>query len=611
MPVQSVASPFISGSMYLRYFGFSDHPFALTPDPGFLFLSPHHREALGHLVYGTGEHGGFVQLTGEVGTGKTTLIRALLEQDTPGVDVALCVNPRLTAVELLATICDELGVDYPQAQAGSLKTLVDHLNAHLLETHAAGRRTVLIIDEAQDLSPETLEQVRLLTNLETRKHKLLRIILVGQPELESLLSRPDLRQLAQRITARYHLRSFRADETRAYVQHRLMVAGGQAGLFTPGALKQVHRRSGGTPRLVNIICERALLGTYSLGAREVSAAIVKRAAQETQPGPVGRPLSETRPALVPLALILLTVSLAALAAATQWLPAERLAANVMGGAAPAEADEAQLTDAEKAAADTGLAQADDDAAASPDSGDAAAPASAPDAGDDAKPDDAATSTAGSQTPDMASPATETVVLPDLPEGNAEMAQLLRMWGVFGATVNARCNGMRIGDLRCLQDRGSFADLERYDRPALLELKQGKRTRQVLLSELGPERARIIAPGGVVEWPRSALARLWTGEYQVVWRLEASTRRIQQGSVGNSVVWLRRKLARAEGRDPDKEVGSPSPVFDEGLANSLRRFQVSNGLKPDGVVGARTMILLNLVDVSPNDGSPRLSAQETG
>lgn len=268
--------------MYAAYFGLREPPFAITPDPTYVYLSRHHQEALAHLLYGAGETGGFVQLTGEVGTGKTTLVRTLLEQRLEKVDIALCLNPRLTVEELLATVCDELGAAYPPG-AITLKPLLDALNAHLLQTHAAGRRTVLIIDEAQNLSREVLEQVRLLTNLETAKDKLLRIILVGQPELRRMLARADLRQLAQRITARYHLPPLDRRETTAYINHRWQVAGGSRDGFTAGALRVVYRRSGGIPRLINILCDRALLGAYSRGERRVTATLVRQAAGEALP----------------------------------------------------------------------------------------------------------------------------------------------------------------------------------------------------------------------------------------------------------------------------------------------------------------------------------------
>lgn len=271
--------------MYLSHFGLDREPFSLTPDPRFLFLSERHREALAHLIYGLQTHGGFVQLTGEVGAGKTTLCRSVLEQVPAGVDVALVLNPRLSAQELVASVCDELGAAYPPGTQ-SLKVLVDALNRHLLATHAAGRWTVLIVDEAQQLTAEVLEQIRLLTNLETPTAKLLQIVLIGQPELQELMARPDLRQLAQRVTARYHLGPLSREETAAYVVHRLEVAGQVAPLFTPRALRRVHELSGGVPRVVNVLCDRALLGAYAKGVLRVDAKLVSRAAAEVRGGAV-------------------------------------------------------------------------------------------------------------------------------------------------------------------------------------------------------------------------------------------------------------------------------------------------------------------------------------
>ena len=270
--------------MYLDYFGFTQSPFSITPDPGFLFLSHDHKEAFAHLLYGVGDTGGFVQLTGEVGTGKTTLCRYLLENTPEEVDVALILNPRQSALELVASICDELSIDYPH-ESDSIKALIDRLNSHLLEQHRQGRRTVLVIDEAQNLSVEVLEQIRLLTNLETAHHKLLQILLIGQPELQTMMDRSELRQLAQRITARYHLTPLSLSETIAYIHHRLTVAGCRKKLFAKGALKEVYRRSQGVPRLINIICDRALLGAYSISAAHVNAKLIKQADQEIKGKP--------------------------------------------------------------------------------------------------------------------------------------------------------------------------------------------------------------------------------------------------------------------------------------------------------------------------------------
>ena len=211
--------------MYADFFGLNEKPFSITPDPRYLYLSPRHADALAHLLYGISESGGFIQLTGEVGTGKTTLIRSVLEQLPAKAEVALILNPRLSPEELLQSICEELRIALPEDR--SAKALVDTLNAELLRANAEGRRIVLIIDEAQTLRPELIEQVRLLTNLETPKQKLLQIILIGQPELREMLGRPEMRQVAQRVTGRYHLEPLSAQETAAYVRHRLRVAGAQ------------------------------------------------------------------------------------------------------------------------------------------------------------------------------------------------------------------------------------------------------------------------------------------------------------------------------------------------------------------------------------------------
>ena len=267
--------------MYEAYFNLASAPFAVTPDPRYVYLTKRHREALAHLQYGILQPGGFVQLTGEVGTGKTTLCRCLLEQLPPEADVAVILNPRLGVVGLLAAICDELHIQYSSDSLDTIKTLVDALHAHLLEAHGRGRRTVLIIDEAQNLSPAVLEQVRLLTNLETSTEKLLQIILIGQPELKRLLAHRELRQLAQRITARYHLMPLSLADTVAYIRHRLRVAGGDPSLFTPAALCQVYCLSDGIPRLINVLCDRALLGTYALERSRVNAAMVRRAGRES------------------------------------------------------------------------------------------------------------------------------------------------------------------------------------------------------------------------------------------------------------------------------------------------------------------------------------------
>ena len=564
--------------MYLRYYGFKDFPFSVTPDPAFLYLSASHREALGHLLYGAGEHGGFVALIGEVGTGKTTLIRALVDNEMADLDIALCWNPQLQVKEFVATICDELGADYDPREDTTQKALVDRLNAHLLATHAANRRTVLIIDEAQNLSREVLEQLRLLTNLETHKHKLLRIILVGQPELSELLERHDLRQLAQRITARFRLRPLDRQETRAYIQHRLDLAGGSQHLFTRPATALVRLYSGGIPRLINMVCERALMGGYANGKSRIGALMLSRAAMETLPR--RRRVSRMRVVLPAAAL-----ALVALVGAVAWYPGIQLsrAAGWIGGG-----QAAQVASADEAASNE---SSDDVSGDGPDAAGESAEAAAAD-GERAG--------AGPRGQDDAPPS-------GIPAGDADINQMLRLWGVFGSQVQSSCDSLRVGDLRRLSDSGSFAMVERYNRPALLTLQREGRRQTVLLSALDETHATLVGANGTRRVDRRELAGMWTGDFRIIWRSDSGVGLIQPGAVGDAVVWLRQRLARASGRNPAAELGPPSPVYDDELQAELEAFQLSKGLRADGMAGPRTQIMLN--GAVPSPGSPALNRAE--
>ncbi|HEY5293778.1 MAG TPA: AAA family ATPase, partial [Burkholderiales bacterium] len=299
--------------MYQHYFGLAEAPFSIAPDPRYLYLSQRHQEALAHLLYGVNGDGGFVLLTGEVGAGKTTVCRCLLQQIPASCDVAYIFNPKLTVEELLSTICVEFGIACPIGNA-SIKVFVDCINAYLLDAHAKGRHTVLIIDEAQNLSADVLEQMRLLTNLETNERKLLQIILLGQPELALMLERPELRQLSQRIVARYHLGPLTKPEVAAYVRHRLEISGAQRQLFPAALMGRVYRLSGGVPRVINVLCDRSLLGTYVQGKERVDRATLAQAAREVFYQ--GRRRSLVRPLLALLVLVLFAVL------ATRWYQLE-------------------------------------------------------------------------------------------------------------------------------------------------------------------------------------------------------------------------------------------------------------------------------------------------
>ena len=268
--------------MYMRFFGLKQEPFSLAPDPRYLYMSKRHREALAHLLYGVGGGGGFVLLSGEIGAGKTTVCRCFLEQIPKRCNVAYIFNPKLTVLELVKSICDEFHIPPPKARGpATVKTYVDALNDFLLRTHAVGQNNVLIIDEAQQLSAEVLEQLRLLTNLETNERKLLQIVLIGQPELRTMLERPDLEQLAQRVIARFHLKALTAKETEHYIRHRLSVAGMTRAIpFDRKALQRVHEISRGVPRRINLLCDRVMLGAYAHGRHVIDDAMVEKAGRE-------------------------------------------------------------------------------------------------------------------------------------------------------------------------------------------------------------------------------------------------------------------------------------------------------------------------------------------
>jgi general secretion pathway protein A len=265
--------------MYNEFYGFSESPFNITPDPRFLFYSRRHQEAFDHLVFGIQERKGFIQLTGEVGAGKTTLCRALLERLGSEVRTALILNPCLTQTQLLRAILMELGIKARRDRASCLQDL----NSFLLEQVAEGHDVVLIIDEAQDLGLDLLEQVRLLSNLETDQRKLLQIVLVGQPELRDQLSKRRLRQLRQRITVRYHLSPLNFDETEQYIHYRLHVAGGNSRPdFSRWALRRIHRYACGVPRLINAVCDKTLLCGYVKGTDRLRLRHVRRAISELE-----------------------------------------------------------------------------------------------------------------------------------------------------------------------------------------------------------------------------------------------------------------------------------------------------------------------------------------
>ncbi|HEY0767877.1 MAG TPA: AAA family ATPase [Steroidobacteraceae bacterium] len=527
--------------MYLSFFGLHEKPFAITPDPRYLYLSERHAEALAHLLYGINEAGGFVQLTGEVGTGKTTIVRSLLAQTPKNAEIALILNPRMTAPEFLLTICEELGIGVQDAALGSRKDLVDILSHYLLRAHGTGKRVVLVVDEAQNLSPEVLEQVRLLTNLETNTQKLLQIILIGQPELRELLSRNELRQLAQRITGRYHLNPLSRDETAAYVRHRLRVAGATTDIFGPQTMHEVFRLSQGVPRVINVICDRALLGAYSLDRHRVTATLVRNAAAEV----FGRRIT---PHWLAWALTAGIGALLTLATVALW--------NLQPWGARSGVARAPQSNAAMAAA----AAAPAAAVRRP------APPPAPHLGEL-----------------LAQHAAET-------DTDSAFARLLGLWGAkYQPNGTDPCSQATQQGLECVTERGSFGQLRLYNRPAILLLSDSAGTsHQVVLSALDDEQARIEL-GGARTVGIGELSHYWLGDFVMLWRPASSpVKALSAGMRGAEVRWLRQSLQRLHGVAGDAPVND---VFDAELTGWVRDFQRRHQLAVDGIAGVRTQIAL--------------------
>ena len=561
--------PAILPAMYVSFFGLQHAPFSIAPDPRYLYMSERHREALAHLLYGVQAGGGFVLLTGEIGAGKTTVCRCFLEQVPAGCQVGYIVNPKLSVGELLQTVAEEFGIPPPaDAASATVKTWVDALNQHLLAAHAQGRHCLLIIDEAQHLSADVLEQLRLLTNLETHDRKLLQIILIGQPELRSQLAAPGMEQLAQRVIARYHLQALSAAETTAYVAHRLAVAGLAGGSpFDAGALRQVHRLTAGVPRRINLLCDRALLGAYAQGRSQVDRRTVAQAAAEVFGPAVARAGSGRRVALAAgLAVLPL------LGGVLWWAlaPGARSVAQPPLAAAPAAQASGPLAGVAASAA-------------------VAVPASA-------------TAPAGH------APATAAPVLPVFDpqadwaalaaDDSTALRELATAWGP-PLPAGAPCTVGPAQGLACWRHRsGNLPLLAQLDRPVVLGLvDDGGRSGFARLLALGPQGAVIGA--GTRRWrlPADQLAALWRGELHTWWRLPPGASTAQDGTVaillpganGPAVAALQQALARAASQPAPP---ADAAAYDAALRQRVAAFQLSAGLKPDGLAGPTTYMLLN-------------------
>ncbi|GAB2871779.1 ExeA family protein [Pseudoduganella ginsengisoli] len=533
--------------MYTQFFQLKQSPFSIAPDPRYLYMSERHREALAHLLYGVGSGGGFVLLTGEIGAGKTTVCRCFMEQIPANCELGYIFNPRLTVEELLQSVCEEFRIAMPEG-LHSVKSYIDAINRHLLASHAAGRNNVLIIDEAQNLSPPVLEQLRLLTNLETSERKLLQIILIGQPELRTMLARPELEQLAQRVIARYHLGSLSVEETGSYIGHRLAVAGAHGAPFPRQLMSLIHRMTGGVPRRINLLCDRALLGAYVENTHTVTRAILRRAGAEVfTEAAAAAPPSRRRwqyAAAGVLAGAVLTG-----AAAWQLLPAMKspqaaLSAMPGAGAAPG-AQAAAVTQAALGAPGTQRG---------------------PVAGADVQ-----TATSGAAAG----------------QADAALRQLAELWGQQVPDGDFCASAAKL-NLRCLHGKGGLEELRSLDRPAVLQLTDGRTSRYAVLASLDGRNAVLRTAGKTENITADTLALRFDGAYTTLWRAPRAWRgEVVEGDRGPDVDWLARRLAEMNGARKPRD----NRPLDSATLQLLRDFQQAQGLKVDGVAGPKTMIRL--------------------
>jgi general secretion pathway protein A len=552
--------------MYAAFFGLSQPPFSIAPDPRYLFMSERHREALAHLLYGVESGGGFVLLTGEIGAGKTTVCRRFLEQTPEHTRVAYIFNPKLTVSDLLQTICHEFGVsvDHKGSGPATIKAYLDPLNAHLLQCHAAGEHSVLIIDEAQSLSPHVLEQLRLLTNLETNERKLLQIILIGQPELRQMLARPEMEQLAQRVIARFHLGALSEAETLQYVAHRMGVAGwrGSAPPFTADALRRVHGLSGGVPRRINLLCDRALLGAYAGASSQVGASIVQNAAREAfgEYAPSATRTHRGRPAMGWMGVALGVFAGAAVTggAAMLWhSPPLAVAASERPGPEQAASSEAPDNAALALAAENRLVTSPGDAGPTP------------------------SSTQGDVRSGL--PPSETW----FSNRNQAFSALGPLWGPDLGTQQPCSEAQQLG-LQCYRTpRMTVNGLRQLNRPAVLKLFQpGQQAGYVLVTAIVGETIELSA--GEQRWrmPLSALSGVWKGDYASLWRTPPGQKgRLSTGFQQPAATWMAQQLTRLQSQ-------GKLPASAKSLKDMVEAFQRANGIEADGVAGPGTLMFIN-------------------
>jgi len=566
--------------MYNEYFGFKESPFSIAPDPHYLYMTAQHREALAHLVYGLNSDGGCILLTGEVGTGKTTICRCLLEQIPDHANIALLLNPKVTAIELLETICDEFKI--PNFDKNStVKTYIDLINTFLLEAHARNEKTVLIIDEAQNLDSTVLEQLRLLTNLETNQRKLLQIVILGQPELLDILSQEKMRQLAQRITARFHLKPLSRDELKAYISHRLAIAGQNVQLFPDAVIKKIYQISKGIPRLINVICDRSLLGTYVQNKPSVDLATLNQAAKEifgelkNQPHRYSK--QKTQPSIYRIAAVsaLLAITGIVIFNISQNSPTGITTASIT--------DDFSVTEKAVNMIESSAIPVEP---------------TAPDVVAIVNPTESNTAITD-KTPVSTNMLTKNdttlnqLITDSTGNKAAAYSHLFGLWKFnYDATKNGKaCSYAVSNGLSCLHRSGNLHSLRKLNRPAVIKLfNQSGKSAFATLTKLDTEHATINIGTEEFTIDVVTLDSHWFGDYTLLWQKPPYYQgAVKPGNNGPIVQWLDQQLVRLYGNN-----GSPTinDTYTNELSAQIKVFQQSKGLHPDGIAGPRTLIHLN-------------------
>ncbi len=624
--------------MYGQFFNIDESAFSIAPNPKYLYLSKQHEEALAHLLYGVTRKGGFVCLTGDIGTGKTTICRCMFEQLPENTDIAFVINPKFSPMELLASICDELGVSYATDQP-NIKECVKKLHNYLIQSHAEGKSTVLVVDEAQNLSTDAFEHIRALTNLETNEQKLLQIILIGQPELKSLLAKPELEQVNQRITARFHIGPLSLSETSQYIRHRLAVAGAKHRVFTDSNIKQIFAQTKGVPRLINILCDRVLLGAYTLGSAKITSKIITQSAEEVfdRKPSYGAIMPKALAASIAILFVSAAIVFAFQNITLNSISLEKIAnfslksddiSNVNSGVdvketkqflaqnkMHTEKQKSNNANVENVYIEQTTVKLEE-------------PKPIVSQQDEVKPKETGLKVIKSEEiksakkeisekPASFMPQTEAKVTPkqkinenkkqesgaSLQEDNKNnelqltsygkaYKQLFRIWGVsYSSDDVSPCKHALKNRLHCYRAAGSMKQVINLNRPVLLRSKDERFEPSFIILVSVEDNHAIVSQNE--DYQLVAISEIeanWDGHFEMLWRpLQTGVSYIRPGHKGKVVSLLDQRLARLQGRQPLQN----NPFeYSEDLVAQVRAFQLANNLPIDGVVGPITQMHFN-------------------